>query len=258
MLMPETGVLIANKFNVIVHSISVDERHSTTFFPLWISSTTAIPNQVVSLCHVNGNHYITLQLTGNYPIPTVCYYCKHFGTYNAAWESIYMNRIQMYNNLTSSSQSVQRTSRAGGSRRRGQSPTPPGSPGGDPDIADIIDTHPFLQFPHRTNAYRRLGRLITRPIEVPRAIDWDVLRLLGEYQRAVTIIGVDTPWRRFFDGGFLSAYREITYEFFCTFQFVQPQTSGPRQHPGQVQFRLGGELHRMTLPEFGVLLGLYT
>ncbi|KAL8227631.1 hypothetical protein R6Q57_015215 [Mikania cordata] len=28
-----------------------------------------------------------------------------------------------------------------------------------------------------------MGRLITRPIEVPRAIDWDVLRLLGEYQR---------------------------------------------------------------------------
>ncbi|KAL8241260.1 hypothetical protein R6Q59_014615 [Mikania micrantha] len=26
-----------------------------------------------------------------------------------------------------------------------------------------------------------------------------------EYQRAVTIIGVDTPWRRYFDGGFLSA-----------------------------------------------------
>ncbi|KAL8232265.1 hypothetical protein R6Q57_002043, partial [Mikania cordata] len=51
---------------------------------------------------------------------------------------------------------------------------------------------------------------------------------------------------------------EITYEFFCTFRFLHPQTSGPRQHPGQVQFRLGDELHRMTLPEFGVLLGLYT
>ncbi|KAL8210655.1 hypothetical protein R6Q57_005092 [Mikania cordata] len=48
------------------------------------------------------------------------------------------------------------------------------------------------------------------------------------------------------------------HEFFCTFRFLHPQTSGPRQHPGQVQFRLGGELHRMTLPEFGVLLGLYT
>ncbi|KAD5507931.1 hypothetical protein E3N88_15634 [Mikania micrantha] len=97
----------------------------------------------------------------------------------------------------------------------------------------IFDTE---QFPRRTDAYRRLARLITRPIEVPRAIDWDVLRLLGEYQRVVTIIGVDTPWRRFSDGGFLSAYRELTYEFFCTFRFLHPQTSRPRQHPGQIQF----------------------
>ncbi|KAD3641040.1 hypothetical protein E3N88_30263 [Mikania micrantha] len=149
-------------------------------------------------------------------------------------------------------------SSAGGSRRRGRSPTPPGSPGSDQDLPDILDSHPFLQFPLRTDAHRRLGRLISRPIEVPRAIDWDVLRLLGEYQRAVTIIGVDTSWRRFFDGGFLSAYLEITYEFFCTCRFLHPQTSGPRQHPGQIQFRLCGELHRMTLPEFGVLLGLYT
>ncbi|KAL8266802.1 hypothetical protein R6Q59_004146 [Mikania micrantha] len=126
------------------------------------------------------------------------------------------------------------TSRAGGSQRPGRSPTPPGSPGSDQDIADILDSHPFLQFPLRTDAHRRLGRLITRPIEVPRAIDWDVLRLLGKYQRVVTIIGVDTPWRRFFDGGFLSAYREITYEFFCTFRFLHPQTSGPCQHPGPV------------------------
>ncbi|KAD5507416.1 hypothetical protein E3N88_15119 [Mikania micrantha] len=95
-------------------------------------------------------------------------------------------------------------SHAGGSRRRGRSLTPPGSPGSDHDMPDIIDSHPFLQFPLRTDAHRRLGRLITRPIEVPIAIDWDVLRLLGEYQRAVTIIGVDTPWHRFFDGGFLS------------------------------------------------------
>ncbi|KAL8218590.1 hypothetical protein R6Q57_021963 [Mikania cordata] len=80
--------------------------------------------------------------------------------------------------------------------------------------------------------------------------------MAGEYQRA--IIGVDTPWRRFFDDGFLSAYREITYEFFCTFRFLHPQASGPRQRPGQIQFRLCGELHRMTLLEFGVLLGLYT
>ncbi|KAD7479730.1 hypothetical protein E3N88_02866 [Mikania micrantha] len=40
--------------------------------------------------------------------------------------------------------------------------------------------------------------------------------------------------------------------------FDTEHTSGPRQHPGQIQFRLCGELHRMTLPEFGVLLGLYT
>ncbi|KAL8208135.1 hypothetical protein R6Q57_007547 [Mikania cordata] len=119
----------------------------------------------------------------------------------------------------------------------------------------IFDTEQFLR---HTNAHRRLGRLITCPIEVLRAIDWDVSRLLGEYQRAVTIIGVDTPWRRFFEGGFLSAYREITLEFFCMFRFLHPQTSRPRQHPGQIQFRLCSELHRMTLLEFGVLLGLYT
>ncbi|KAD7117883.1 hypothetical protein E3N88_05151 [Mikania micrantha] len=66
------------------------------------------------------------------------------------------------------------TSHAGGSRRRGRSPTPPGSPGADKDIADILDTRPFLQFPHRTDAYRRLERLITRPIERLGVFDADV------------------------------------------------------------------------------------
>ncbi|KAD4888820.1 hypothetical protein E3N88_20893 [Mikania micrantha] len=54
-------------------------------------------------------------------------------------------------------------SRARGSRRRARNPTPPGSPGSDQDLPDIIDPHPFLQFPRQasmTARYRpeRVGR----------------------------------------------------------------------------------------------------
>ncbi|KAL8230876.1 hypothetical protein R6Q57_000654 [Mikania cordata] len=44
---------------------------------------------------------------------------------------------------------------------------------------------------------------------------------------------------------------------FCRRHTVAP-TFGPRQHPGQVQFRICGDVHHMSLSEFGVLLRLYT
>ncbi|KAD4179256.1 hypothetical protein E3N88_27847 [Mikania micrantha] len=67
MQMPETGVLIANAFGVIVVFISLGA--SVTVFPLWTSPEFLLPHRVVSFVFVNDNHFVMVELTGDYPMP---------------------------------------------------------------------------------------------------------------------------------------------------------------------------------------------
>ncbi|KAI3806408.1 hypothetical protein L1987_22313 [Smallanthus sonchifolius] len=68
MSMPYTGLLIAQRFGVIVHLLSI--AGNQTFFPLWFGPNVHAQHQTVSLVHVNRAHFIHVKLDGDFPIPT--------------------------------------------------------------------------------------------------------------------------------------------------------------------------------------------
>ncbi|KAD5317341.1 hypothetical protein E3N88_17287 [Mikania micrantha] len=97
MQMPETGVLIANAFGVIVVFISLGA--SITVFPLWTSPEFLLPHRVVSFVFVNDNHFVMVELTGDYPMPTPTWYWSRFKSQHAAaWEMWYKQRLDAYTN----------------------------------------------------------------------------------------------------------------------------------------------------------------
>ncbi|KAD0170022.1 hypothetical protein E3N88_44690 [Mikania micrantha] len=97
MQMPETGLLIANAFGVIVVFISLGA--SVTIFPLWTSPEFLQPHRIVSFVFVNDNHFVMVELTGDYPIPTPSWYWSRFKSQDAAaWEMWYKQRLDLYTN----------------------------------------------------------------------------------------------------------------------------------------------------------------
>ncbi|KAD4178941.1 hypothetical protein E3N88_27532 [Mikania micrantha] len=97
MQMPETGVLIANAFGVIVVFISFGA--SVTVFLLWTSPKFLLPHRVVSFVFVNDNHFVMVELTGDYPMPTPTWYWSRFKSQDAtAWEMWYKQRLDAYTN----------------------------------------------------------------------------------------------------------------------------------------------------------------
>lgn len=63
----------------------------------------------------------------------------------------------------------------------------------------IYETHKYLQFLAETEDHRRLRRFVDRKMTNPISINWDLLRDVGEIERAEGIIGVGTPWRHLID-----------------------------------------------------------
>ncbi|KAD4585133.1 hypothetical protein E3N88_22734 [Mikania micrantha] len=98
LIMPDSGVLIANRYRVIVHFLSILE--SSTCFPLWEDHKEFQEYLAITIAHVHGCHYIKVQLEGEYPMPTMMALLKHYKNSRAAeWESFYKERIKMYSQL---------------------------------------------------------------------------------------------------------------------------------------------------------------
>ncbi|KAD6796470.1 hypothetical protein E3N88_07366 [Mikania micrantha] len=97
MQMPNTAVLIANAFGVIVVFISLGT--SVTIFPLWTSPEFLLPHRVVSFVFVNDNPFVMFELNGDYPMPTPTWYWSRFKSQDAAtWEMWYRPRLDSYTN----------------------------------------------------------------------------------------------------------------------------------------------------------------
>ncbi|XP_019173927.1 PREDICTED: uncharacterized protein LOC109169514 [Ipomoea nil] len=96
MTMPEMGVLIASRYNVILHVLSM--AGSTTYLPLRSSPPPWYEHVAIALGYVNNNHYVKVTLTGGYPMPTIVPQWAYF-RYDCAnaWIAPYMNRIESYN-----------------------------------------------------------------------------------------------------------------------------------------------------------------
>ncbi|XP_023756157.2 uncharacterized protein LOC111904649 [Lactuca sativa] len=96
MIMPDTGVLIASRYNMVLHCFI---RHaSTTYLPL--RSTPPPPHEriVIAIGLVYGNHYVKLDLEGEYTMPPIApqwIHCKR--PCAAEWVTPYIERLNMYN-----------------------------------------------------------------------------------------------------------------------------------------------------------------
>ncbi|KAJ0754862.1 putative OTU domain-containing protein [Helianthus annuus] len=97
MIMPEAGFLIANKFNVIVHFLSQEKRNSSTCFSLWRGPHEFPEKKIITIAHVNGNHFIMVELQGEYPMASTNNLWKLMRENDAAgWENIFESRQNMY------------------------------------------------------------------------------------------------------------------------------------------------------------------
>ena len=86
--MPFSGYLIANKFGVIVHCLSHEQN--TTCFPLWRGPEEFQPHRAITLALVNGIHYMSVFLKGNYPMPpTTGYWNAHKSASASTWQTMY-------------------------------------------------------------------------------------------------------------------------------------------------------------------------
>ncbi|XP_031096129.1 uncharacterized protein LOC116000234 [Ipomoea triloba] len=101
MTMPEMGFLIASRYNVILHVLSM--TGSTTYLPLRSSPPPWHEHVAIALGYVNNNHYVKVTLTRGYPIPTVAPQWNYF-RYDCAyaWITPYEHRINSYNEYVDS------------------------------------------------------------------------------------------------------------------------------------------------------------
>ncbi|XP_022004445.1 uncharacterized protein LOC110902009 [Helianthus annuus] len=101
MVMPETCVLIANKFGVILHCLSIEG--CVTCFPLWKGPEHFEQHKIITIAHVYGNHYVMVQLEGEYPMRCiVAYWLHHRAPSAVAWQNMYMKRLESYKQLNPS------------------------------------------------------------------------------------------------------------------------------------------------------------
>ena len=93
---PNAGLLLAQKFGVIVHLLSA--KGSETFFPLTYGPyVLPQPHQVITIVFVNGNHFIHVKLDGEYPMPLPNHVWMRNRSEDASlWYELYEHRIQSF------------------------------------------------------------------------------------------------------------------------------------------------------------------
>ena len=96
--MPETNILIAIRFGVIVNFLSNAE--CSTNFPLWKGPEEFQSHPIITIAHVNGNYCVMVILEGDHPLPPILrYWVWHKAPSAVAWETMYMRHLENYGHL---------------------------------------------------------------------------------------------------------------------------------------------------------------
>ena len=112
--------------------------------------------------------------------------------------------------------------------------------------------HPLLQF--QAPAFlTRLERLLKKPFEHSRFIDWPVLQQIGLDQQVRELVTFGS-WDRFFDIE-EPAYQELTLEFLTTFSLNKRSLSWSMPN---IEFQIGGERFHRSYTQFSIDCGFYT
>nr|GEV32665.1 hypothetical protein [Tanacetum cinerariifolium] len=92
MVIPHTGLVIASKYNKVVLSLSNDGGCATSF-PLWSSPPQSNSHEIIVIAHVNGNHYIRVDLREGFPLPrTHPMWNAYKSDIASGWRDTYVNR----------------------------------------------------------------------------------------------------------------------------------------------------------------------
>ncbi|PPR89782.1 hypothetical protein GOBAR_AA30903 [Gossypium barbadense] len=94
----------------------------------------------------------------------------------------------------------------------------------------------------------------TTEVDTCRCIDWAAVEQVQLAEAILTLLSTD-PWERFF-AITEPTYFELTLELGSTFHLQVVMTNN--DNPGTIHFRFGGLVRSMSVPEFGVALGVYT
>ncbi|XP_038688733.1 uncharacterized protein LOC119987898 [Tripterygium wilfordii] len=95
MIMPNMGLLIASRDNIILHVLS--SAQNFTYLPLRSTPPPQYQHVAIAIEHVNNNHYVQVSLAGGYPMPTIMPQWNYF-RYEcaAAWALPYMEQLDVY------------------------------------------------------------------------------------------------------------------------------------------------------------------
>ena len=118
----------------------------------------------------------------------------------------------------------------------------------------------FTNFPEESYLTRRAQVFMSKPVEVPQFMDWDILEevgLLKELQDKLCKVhkfGI-------VDNGILALYRveepiykELVAEFLASFTFNRGPRDEGMNNRASIRFRLGGKWVHINLTTFGVML----
>ncbi|XP_038680254.1 uncharacterized protein LOC119981269 [Tripterygium wilfordii] len=101
MNIPDMGHLIASRYNIILHLIS--DVQSLTFLPLRSIPPPHAEHRAIIIGYVNGNHFVQVFMSGNYPMPPIMiqwfsykYDCA------TAWATPYKKHLRDYEKLVHS------------------------------------------------------------------------------------------------------------------------------------------------------------
>ncbi|KAJ0454388.1 hypothetical protein HanIR_Chr15g0739491 [Helianthus annuus] len=114
-----------------------------------------------------------------------------------------------------------------------------------------LRTHTLLQFMLGTDEYERCEKFLEMELFQHRTVNWGMIDAMGQRERLEGLLG-----QRWLEAIRCAEpqYAELTVEFHSTFKyspewFMQPYT---------VQFMLGRQPFRMSVPQFAEAIGLYT
>jgi histone-lysine N-methyltransferase SETD2 len=96
MWMPYAGLLIAQRFGMILHVLSIEGNR--TYFPLLDSPHAEYirrPHIAATIAHVRGNHFIYVKLADDHPMPMTDFFWNYYrGDAAANWAVVYDERLK--------------------------------------------------------------------------------------------------------------------------------------------------------------------
>ncbi|XP_068498050.1 uncharacterized protein [Phaseolus vulgaris] len=101
MTIPNMGYVIANRYNVILVSLSM--LQSLSIFPLRTQAPSNFrQHRIIAIGHVHRNHFVQVKLKDGCPIPpTDILWASHRYLAAQTWSTYYTSRIQVYTQLMS-------------------------------------------------------------------------------------------------------------------------------------------------------------